>query len=200
MSLKDRIKSVAGDINLSDFADRIGVHVTAISKWDDKRWPSGRILKKIKEEFGVNIDWLLTGRGAPYINKVSGVPGTVSSLRDGNGLYGRTRRHDLPDGDLDVTLFEPEEGDDEADSFARAVGGLREIYDSKDPIIVPALHANIRAFRLAVHRERQIHEQSLRIKALEDECDVLKDRLENLEKKFEEKLDRGGGKAVGGSL
>lgn len=164
--------------------------------------PPDSLINMYAEVYGCDKEWLLTGQGAPGI-RVKRSPMTPrlerSRLKDGDGLYGRTRRHQVDGKDFDVTVHAPGGEDDGVDSFARAVTGLREIFDSEDPILVPAIEANIRAFRISVHRERQIYEQNKRIKVLEDECDELKDRLENLEKKLDEKLDRGGGRAAGGS-
>jgi len=60
------------------------------------------------------------------------------------------------------------------DPFARAVAGLREIYDSADPVLIPAIESNIIAFQVAVRRDKEIQAQRR-------EIDNLKKRVTDLE-------------------
>ena len=58
------IKKIRTEQNLTqkDLADRLGVTYQAVSKWENgKNVPDIAILKKITEEFNVNIDEILNG-------------------------------------------------------------------------------------------------------------------------------------------
>ena len=68
------------------------------------------------------------------------------------------------------------------DPFLAAITDLREIFDSRDQVLIPAIQANIRAFQLSARREHQNTRQAHQIKALQDECDELKKRIDTLEK------------------
>jgi len=94
---------------------------------------------------------------------------------------GQERPHklDKPEGDVEDML-------DPAlvDAFSQAATGLREIFDSRDPILTPAIESNIRALRLSVRRERQVAQQAREIEKLKEECGELKDRIASLEEKI----------------
>lgn len=106
-------------------------------------------------------------------------------LADEEGLYGKTRQREVEGTPLTITEFEPKNGQMKGPLRA-AMEGLGEIFDSNDPILIPAIQANIRAFRISARRERQNAQQARQIKVLEDECDGLKERLDALEKKFKD--------------
>ena len=42
------------------------------------------------------------------------------------------------------------------DDFGKATSGLKEIFDSGDPVLIPAIQANIHAFQISVRREAHI--------------------------------------------
>ena len=72
-----------------------------------------------------------------------------------------------------------------------SAAGLREIYDSGDARLIPAIEADIRACQLAIQREHRISQQAEKIKKLEEECEELKERVDRLEKKLEPGLKKG---------
>ncbi len=61
------------------------------------------------------------------------------------------------------------------DDFGKAASGLKEIFDSGDPVLIPAIQANIHAFQISVRREAHIQEQT-------KEINDLKKRMESLER------------------
>ncbi len=63
----------------------------------------------------------------------------------------------------------------DVDDFGKAVSGLKEIFDSGDPVLIPAIQANIHAFQISVRREAHIQEQT-------KEINDLKKRMESLER------------------
>ena len=61
--LSEEIKRIREEHNLTQqaLADRIYVTRQAISKWEcDKAFPSSDVIKKIKEEFNVDLNELIT--------------------------------------------------------------------------------------------------------------------------------------------
>ena len=189
-----------------EFAKKIQVDKATVSTWESHdSFPKGDILERIHRQFGVNINWLLTGEGEAYINKDTreGEPDTAQkgSIRfsagdavcDQDGLYGRTRHHEIEGKKQSVTLFEPKGADD---PFAEAVSGLRRIFDSRDPVLIPAIQANIRAFQISARRERQISEQQTEIQQLKDVCEELKQRIKTLEEQLQGLTKREASKAA----
>lgn len=102
--------------------------------------------------FGVNAEWLITGKG-DMLRK----PEKKDCIGENVALYNKV-----------------ENGD-----FREAASGLKEIFDSGDPVLIPAIKANIHAFQISVRREAHIKEQT-------KEINDLKKRMESLEKQMKE--------------
>ena len=70
LNLAKRFKLFREFLGLSqkEFADKLGVSQKAISQWErGERAIPAVILKELKEHLNLNIDWLLTGEGEPFI-------------------------------------------------------------------------------------------------------------------------------------
>ena len=145
-----------------DAARLIGVSYKSLQDHEGGRWPNKNNLQKYIDFYRCDRNWLLTGLGEAYINKDMDVAGA----------------HQVAEHAADYA------GGHSSDPFADAVSGLKEIFDSRDPILIPALEANIRAFRISARREKQINDQATEIKALRSECEGLKKRLAALEDKY----------------
>ena len=63
----------------------------------------------------------------------------------------------------------------------QAVNDILEIFDSGDPVLIPAIQANLIAFRRALERERQFNEIREENKQIRTENDKLNERVKNLE-------------------
>ncbi len=61
------------------------------------------------------------------------------------------------------------------DDFGKAASGLKEIFDSGDPLLIPTIQANIHAFQISVRREAHIQEQTKEINDLKNGRRHLKD-------------------------
>jgi len=188
MTISERIKLIRGSLSQSDFGAQIGVSQSAVQNYESGQIPKGDVLQRIRQKFKVNIDWLLTGEGKPYIEREGREVFETGGieLQDGEGPWGKTREHDVEGAPpLTVTAFEPK--DDQVKGPLRAaMEGLGEIFDSNDPILIPAIQANIHAARISVQREYQNTRQAQQIKDLEDKNDEFKKRLEDLERKSED--------------
>ncbi len=67
MKYQDRIKYIRGDLTQKEFAKKIGVHFGTVRFFEQGHIPKGEMLLTLRRELNVNIDWLLTGNGEPYI-------------------------------------------------------------------------------------------------------------------------------------
>lgn len=166
------------------FADTIKINVSTIQKWKGENFPKGDILSRIRKEFNVDINWLLTGQGETYIKDRKPVPVSTPQLEDKDGLWGEGREVTVGGKKVPLTLFSPagqaglpSEYNKPA-GIGHAVDLLANILSSGDQIIVTAIMSNLRAFSDAVDSRRQAEE---RISKLEDECAVYEKRITALE-------------------
>lgn len=69
--LDSRIKTVRGDLPQKIFANRLGVHVNTVQRWEaGTRLPCADDLLKLQQQFGININWLLSGDGPRYLSEL----------------------------------------------------------------------------------------------------------------------------------
>lgn len=151
-----------------EFAKPLNIKGSSVSSMErGKSKPSNAVLELIEIKYQINRNWLMTGDGDPHKDK-----------------------------ELQSTAFN-QVGSVGADEFGIAVAGLKEIFDSRDPVLLPAIQANIRAFQISVRRERQIQQQQTEIDELKEECGDLRKRLAALEKHIKEKKDAPGRNPAG---
>lgn len=71
MTLGQRLRKIRKDAGLSqtEFAKRVGVTTPiSISGWENDRVKVGNArIYVIADVFNANVDWLMTGKGAPYV-------------------------------------------------------------------------------------------------------------------------------------
>src|SRR4030042_2363138 len=146
ISLRKRL-----DLTQNKAAELIGVSYSSLQGHEGGRWPNRNNQEKYINFYSCDRNWFKTGLGEPYINKDRSVAGA----------------HQVAEHAADYA------GGHGSDPFADAVSGLKEIFDSRDPILIPALEANIRAFRISARRENQINAQAPEIKALRSEWGAL---------------------------
>ncbi len=69
MSFGDRIRFVRGNLSQDEFANMLGSSRNVVSRWEcENILPKGSIILRIFEVFNVNINWLLSDKGDPYID------------------------------------------------------------------------------------------------------------------------------------
>ena len=98
-------------------------------------------------------------------------------IKDGDGIFGQTQQLNVEGKRFAVTTHEP----DPDNPFLQPMAMLTEILASGDPVLVPAIQANLRAFQTAIRKERQLTEQSQKIKELQEDCEGFKQKNNNLE-------------------
>jgi transcriptional regulator with XRE-family HTH domain len=178
---------VRGVLSRPEFGQKIGVSQSAVQNYETlNHIPKGDVLQRIHNEYGVDLNWLLTGKGEPYTPYSKGKQEGLPSA-EGKGLWGQTRHHDVDGKQIDVTLFTPPSTQPSPDPrvlnpFVRGVGALQTIFDSGNPLLISAVQANLTAFEQAALQDRYLAEQSKKIQKLEEECEVLKKKIDTLEK------------------
>lgn len=144
------------------FANKIGIsqsYLSAVLK--NIRGSSAELIAGLYIHYREYLDWLLTGEGEMIRGDKKG------------SLYNKV-------GIPVIHIAAPgAEYNADMDDFGRAATGLKEIFDSGDPVLIPAIQANIHAFQISVRREAHIQEQT-------KEISDLKKRMESLEKQMKE--------------
>ena len=163
-TIKKRRKEL--DITQVELGKMVGVSETTIQNWEAGTWPKGKYIVTLAEALKCSTDYLLTNKGETEIKK------QVAPLYN--------KEDDL----IDRGAEQVAEYGGGVDDFGKAAAGLKEIFDSRDPVLIPAIQANIRAFRISVRRERHIQQQADEITALKNENTNIKARLEAVEKRL----------------
>jgi len=69
MTFGDRIRLIRGNLSQDEFANMLGSSRNVVSRWEcENIIPKGSIILRIFEVFNVNINWLLSDKGEPYID------------------------------------------------------------------------------------------------------------------------------------
>jgi len=69
-TIGERIKYIRGALTQPEFGEKLGVGRNNVYTWEsNKNTPLSETLLRIYKEYGVNINWLLSGEGESYINK-----------------------------------------------------------------------------------------------------------------------------------
>ena len=80
MSFGERIKFIRGGLNQEDFGHLFGVHGNTVNAWEcDEIMPGGGIIKAFFMLFNVNLNWLFSGKGNPYLECLN-LPGDNTNL------------------------------------------------------------------------------------------------------------------------
>ena len=70
-SVGDRIKFIRGSLRKIEFARALGIYRNTLLQWEtNKSIPDFESLLKIHKEFKVNLNWLLSGEGKPYLKRL----------------------------------------------------------------------------------------------------------------------------------
>ncbi|MBI4928170.1 MAG: helix-turn-helix domain-containing protein [Anaerolineae bacterium] len=130
----------------SVFAKKCGIPHATFYKYVKGRMPHSDHLARIHETFNVDLNWLLTGKGHPYIKE----GGWDACLSEPGETYGNPPR----------IAEDPE--------VAELLGMTREIVQS-DTSYALSLMANIRSFHQAMLAERRYNDIEERLSRIERE-------------------------------
>lgn len=74
-TLADRIKFIRGSLTQTQFARALNINRNTLGGWEtNKIFPNFEKLQKIHKIFKVNINWLLSGEGKPYLKRLKYPP------------------------------------------------------------------------------------------------------------------------------
>jgi transcriptional regulator with XRE-family HTH domain len=74
-TIVDRIKFIRGSLAKVEFARALGIYRNTLSNWENnKGLPDFERLQIIHKKFKVNINWLLSGEGKPYLKRLKHPP------------------------------------------------------------------------------------------------------------------------------
>ncbi len=69
MTFGDRIRFIRGKLRQDELANLLGVHRNTVRRWEsNERIPKGEIIIQLYELFNVNLIWLISDKGEPYID------------------------------------------------------------------------------------------------------------------------------------
>jgi len=164
MGLGNRIKIVRGDLTQKEFAKKIGVHTHTAQLYEQGNIPKGDVLQRICEKFRININWLLTGEGEPYIKKGN------FSIKEPRAPYGTQEEYEGEKSDEIIGKYQSiPPGPDEQFKLSDALTMAAYVLESKTSYSA-ALYINIQHFYRAIKSEMRIAQ--------------LEKRMFNLEKKL----------------
>jgi len=70
MTFGDRIKFIRGNLSQDEFANLLDVHRNTLSAWENNEaMPQGEAAIQFYDLLNVNLNWLFTGNGEPYIDE-----------------------------------------------------------------------------------------------------------------------------------
>lgn len=85
-SIGYRIRYIRGYLGQLEFAKELGIKRNTASAYENNSIiPSGKVLLKFYKKFNVNINWLLSGEGDPYLateleNKIEKMESRIKAL------------------------------------------------------------------------------------------------------------------------
>jgi transcriptional regulator with XRE-family HTH domain len=154
IDIGNRLMILRGKKTQTEFAIDIGTTLRTYQHYESGgRRPNPDTLKIISDKYHKSIEWILSGKDKESYSQSLAEPPRFSVA-------------DIPLG--------YENHKNGIDPYIQAISDVKEIFDSGDPILIPAIQANLHAFKRALLRERQF-EQILK------ENEELKVRLFNLE-------------------
>ncbi len=69
MSIGNSVRFIRDSLSQPKFAKEIGVTRNTVSGYENNNIvPSGKALLQIHKKFGININWVLSGKGEPHIS------------------------------------------------------------------------------------------------------------------------------------
>lgn len=145
-------------------SDLTGIKVRTIQNYEKGSRPKGDNIITLAETLKCSLDWLCMNKGPD-----PEPPDGEKQIDKSKPLYSKVEI-------LNMHVAAPGvEYNADVDDFGKAATGLKEIFDSGDPVLIPAIRANIHAFQISVRREAHIQEQT-------KEINDLKQRMESLER------------------
>lgn len=170
-TLGDRIRRIRKGLGLNqtDFAKKLGMGTaTAISKYEDNtRTPDKDKLIQIAKFGKISLDELLM------------------DTKTVDGRHEEHKKDSFSEPPIhSAAILIPSPVDQKSalvDPAVQAMADIKEIFDSGDPILVPAIQANLNAFKRALLRERQFNQIMQENRVLKERLDKIEDNMKEFE-------------------
>lgn len=130
------------------FAKMAGIPHSTFYGYLEGKIPDPKYLIRIHDVFHVNIDWLVSGTGEPYVS-LKQQQEQKQELRESNTIYMSSRSQDKP-ADL-----------------SELVGMAIKVLTSENKMASEALEKNIRYFAYAIEVEKRLENVEARLGVLE---------------------------------
>ena len=74
-TIAERIKYIRHSLTQNEFCRELGIFRNTLQKWEaNKDFPNFKSLLKLHKIFEVNINWLISGEGKPYLTRLKNPP------------------------------------------------------------------------------------------------------------------------------
>lgn len=180
----DIIKELKGLKNDYEVAELLNIKQNTISTNKTRNSIPIKKITSFCDKEGISLDWLLHNKGPMKIAKTSYQENhtplnSVMLSENMQNSYPAASQSGSNDAGIEPSL--------------QAMSDIKEIFDSGDPILIPAIQANLNAFKRALYRERQIAQvleenKNLisRMAKLESLCKSLKVKVNRLTATYED--------------
>ena len=139
---------IGSPVSQQTVANAAGISLGSYQRAESGIVPGEMVLNRIAKYYGVSIDYLLTGKTDASTNEPPPKPHGVAHF------YGVAK------APAAQTQSQPTPKPDQESPFLQPMSMLSEILASGDPILVPAIQANLRAFQSAVRDKQRLSIQS----------------------------------------
>ena len=73
-SVGERLRFARGNLSRVEFAELLGAHVNTVRNWETgSSIPKSEIIVRLLEILNVNLNWLFSGKGKPYLDDQASV-------------------------------------------------------------------------------------------------------------------------------
>jgi transcriptional regulator with XRE-family HTH domain len=166
MSIQERLKTIRGKTKQKDFADLLGTSQSTVQAWEaGESIPGGKYLEEILKKYSININWLLTGEGDPYVCTADKAPEAASPS---------------PISEAHTQL--------QPINITQSVSKLMRILGSGNQTLIRAIDSNLDAFSEAVDQKdeirilkEQINQQNILLSSMASKLSDLETKLSSLE-------------------
>jgi transcriptional regulator with XRE-family HTH domain len=173
----EKIKELKGLKHDYEVAELLNIKQNTISTNKNRNSISIKKITAFCHKEGISLNWLLHDEGPMKIS-TKNYPENHGSLN--TYMLSENKKNSYP-------VTSPSGSNDSGiEPSLQAMSDIKEIFDSGDPILIPAIQANLNAFKRALLRERQFAQ-------VIDENKDLRSRivkLENLCKSLQGKVNR----------
>ena len=180
IKIGNRLKILRGKKTQTEFANDIGTTLRTYQHYESGgRQPAPDTLKVISDKYGKSVDWILKGPNETSYPENHNSLNTFKISEDMQKTYPASSAPGSNNSGIEPSL--------------QAMSDIKEIFDSGDPILIPAIQANLNAFKRALLRERQFaqvidenKDLRSRIVKLENLCKSLQSKVNCLTATYED--------------